>query len=79
MKMLPKECSKCLKENGNICIAFNDPYFQWKNGRRCYGYTDNPAEMLKMYQEMYEYNLLKNEDSESIKRIIAYYQEMLNV
>ncbi|UZQ81898.1 hypothetical protein [Thermoanaerobacter sp. RKWS2] len=52
MKMLPKECSKCLKKDGNVCTAFNNPYFQWRNGRRCYGYVDSPAEMLKMYQEM---------------------------
>jgi hypothetical protein len=78
MSGFPKECSKCLKKDGILCTAFKDPRFQWRDGHRCYGYVDDPAQMLKMYQEMYEYNMLKGEKAESIKRAVEYYQKLLS-
>lgn len=75
--MLPGKCSKCLKKEKNICTAFKDPNFQWRNGRRCYGYVDDPAQMLKMYEEMYAYNLQKGEITKSIERVIEYYKKQL--
>jgi len=49
--MLSQKCEGCFKAEKGQCTVFVSPVFQWRDGRKCFGYVDDPAVMLKMYED----------------------------
>lgn len=75
--MLHEKCEGCFKAEKGQCTIFESPAFQWRNGRKCFGYVNDPEVMLKMYEDMYKYNLMKGNDSSGIKRNIERYKKLV--
>ncbi|MBE0069829.1 hypothetical protein [Thermoanaerobacterium thermosaccharolyticum] len=75
--MLSQKCEGCFKAEKGQCTVFVSPIFQWRDGRKCFGYVDDPAVMLKMYEDMYKYNLDRGNDVSLIKRNIERYQKLV--
>lgn len=59
-KEIVGQCYRCLKRAGNECSVFIDPAYQWRKGKKCFGYVDEPLEMAKMYEDMAWYELNNN-------------------
>lgn len=68
-------CKNCLKFEKGKCTVFVSSHYQWRKGK-CFGYVDNPSDMLKMYKDMYEYNLKKGIDSTILKNRVDYYNKL---
>lgn len=72
MSKIVKQCKNCLKKLGDECPVFLDPAYQWREGKKCFGYTDNPVQMAKIYGDMARYTLQYKGMSETVK----YYKRM---
>lgn len=71
-----ENCKGCLQYVGNgVCNVFLNINFQWQNGKKCWGYTDNEFEMLKRYEAILEYASRKGGEIKEPQRLVNYWRK----
>jgi hypothetical protein len=70
-----EKCKNCLKLEKDRCIAFTDPCFQWRNGK-CFGYTDDPETMAKIFEDIYQYNLERGVEVSLAKKAAEHFRKL---
>jgi len=52
---MPKECQPCARNTGAKCLAFKGPTVMWKNGAKCWGFTEDVDQVARELEDIERY------------------------